>query len=74
MAPMAVKHYQPQLLHCDFFVDTTNAMLWVPPHMREMLKGIWVSPDHNQILERFSLLKTAARPRLVVFLIFVTNL
>jgi len=36
---MAVKHYQPQLLRCDFFVDTTNAVLWVPPHMREMLKA-----------------------------------
>lgn len=38
--PMAVKNYQPQLLRCDLFVDTTNAALWVPPHVRKMLKGI----------------------------------
>lgn len=37
--PMAVKNYQPQLLRCDLFVDTTNAALWVPPQVREILKN-----------------------------------
>ena len=35
--PMAVKNYQPQLLQCDFFVDTTNAALWVTPQIRNIV-------------------------------------
>lgn len=36
---MAVKNYQPQLLRCDIFVDTTGAALWVTPQIREVLGG-----------------------------------
>lgn len=35
--PMAVKNYQPQLLRCDIFVDTTGAALWVTPQIGEVL-------------------------------------
>lgn len=35
--PMATKNYQPQLLLCDLFVDTTNAALWVTPETRKLL-------------------------------------
>ena len=36
---MAVKNYQPQLLRCDIFVDTTNAALWIAPPIHEILEG-----------------------------------
>lgn len=35
--PMALKNYQPQLLRCDIFVDTTGAALWVDRMTREIL-------------------------------------
>lgn len=36
---MAVKNYQPQLMLCDIFVDTTNAALWVTPEIRNILES-----------------------------------
>jgi uridine kinase len=35
--PMAVKNYQPQLLICDLFVNTTEAAIWVTPEIQELL-------------------------------------
>lgn len=37
-APMAVKNYQPQLMTCDIFVDTTGAAIWVTPQISQELK------------------------------------
>lgn len=37
--PMAKKNYQPQLLACDLFVETTAAALWVTPQIRAILEG-----------------------------------
>lgn len=36
--PMAVKNYQPQLLVCDLFVDTTGAAVWTTPEIAELFK------------------------------------
>ncbi len=36
--PMAVKNYQPQLLACDIFVDTTAAAVWVTPQIQQELE------------------------------------
>lgn len=36
-APMAVKNYQPQLMTCDIFVDTTGAAIWVTPDIAKRM-------------------------------------
>jgi uridine kinase len=35
--PMARKNYQPQLIVCDIFVDTTGAAIWVTPEVINLL-------------------------------------
>jgi len=37
---MAVKNYQPQLMACDVFVDTTGAAFWVTPEIRVSLDSV----------------------------------
>lgn len=34
---MAVINYQPQLEHCDIFVNTTTAEVWVTPEIKKLL-------------------------------------
>jgi len=34
---MAVKNYQPQLMACDIFVDTTGAAFWATPEIQVIL-------------------------------------
>jgi uridine kinase len=36
---MAESVYRPQLEHCDLFVDTTGATIWVNPVMRRLIHG-----------------------------------
>jgi len=37
--PMAYKNYQPQLMLCDIFVDTTGANLWVTPELQKTMEN-----------------------------------
>ena len=37
--PMAYKNYQPQLMLCDIFVDTTGASLWVTPELQKTMEN-----------------------------------
>jgi uridine kinase len=36
--PMAVKNYQPQLLLCDVYVNTTEAEIWLAQPIRRLLE------------------------------------
>ena len=37
--PMVAKNYQPQMMTCDIFVDTTNAALWVTPEIMKVVEA-----------------------------------